>query len=142
MNFIVKHIPFIKMNKEGLDSWTKAKKSEYIENFQEVPTTYVSIYDLKEKARTVEEYGKYPSIFAPLIWEGTPGFMSRSWVNNYRGKKEYNYRFGTGLYCSSNQLLLVDDVFDWAHYRIKNSKDVRSAFDIMISIKNGELKID
>lgn len=76
--------------------------------------------------------------YAPSILRGTVGLMSKSWVNEFSSKKPYSYRFGTGSYYSTNKLLLVDDIFEWAHRRI-DSKDVRSAFDIIIAIKEGKL---
>jgi hypothetical protein len=133
----ITRIPFVSMDKSGLDSWTKAKASKYSE-FKEIPTTYVNLSDLIEKAKNSRKYQRFDN---PLIWEGTVGFMSRSWVNKYRGTEEYNYQFGTGLYHYSTTLLLVEDVFNWAHHRLSADK-VRSAFDIICELQKQFLSIN
>lgn len=138
--FKIKHLPFIRIPRKGLDSWERMKQSKdkWASEISAIPTTFVSIHSLKEKARNPDKYSK-GCFFGPLVWQGSPGLMSRSWVTKYQLEKEHDYRFGTGGYCSSEDLLLVDDIFEWAHRRIE-SKDVRSAFDLIIVIQNGELE--
>ncbi len=142
MNFELSHIPFIAMSRNGLDWWQKAKQSQYMTGFNPAEVTFVSISDIKEKARTLDKSNLIPPIlFGPSVWSGTVGFMSRSWVNKYKGKKEYNYRFGTGIYRPANELLLVDDIFDWAHHRKEKNK-VRTCLDIIVAVKKRELNLD
>ena len=134
--FKVKRLPFIQMYKTGLDSWEKMKQSSerYAAKISAIPATFVNIYELKEKARCFEKYR------VPSIWIGEPALMSKSWVTEDSIKKELNYRFGTGIYCRADGILLVDDVFEWAYRRI-SSNDVRSALDLIVSINAGELEI-
>jgi hypothetical protein len=134
------HLAFVKMRRDDLEYWTKAKKSEYF-TFRPVETTYVSIWDLNQKAENPD--GELCDFFPPGIWAGCPGFMCSSWVNedHRRHTKEYNYKFGTGSYTSTTNLLLVDDLFDWVHGR-RQTTDIRSAFDIIKAIHDGEMILE
>jgi len=142
MKLELTHLPFVEMTQDGLDYWESAKATEY-SDWNPAEVTFVSIGDLKEKARQLSREKNptyYPrSMFAPLIWNGTVGFMSKAWIKTkYPKKTAYNYRFGTGLYGNSGTLLFVEDIFDWAHHR-KEKKDVRSAYDFIWQIYKGEL---
>ena len=133
------HLPFVEMRKDALDFWEKAKWNGYNELLPP-ETVYVSVCDLKEKARRHEKYDAKDTWFSPSVWKGMPGFMSRSWVNPYKTKNEYNYRFSTGLYHNSGELLLMDDVIAWSHRQINKDK-VRSAFDIIVMLQKGEIEL-
>ena len=135
-----KHIAFARISKYGLKFWEKPIARKEHSSWLPVEPTFVTIHDLKEKARTIDI--SYQFSMPPLIWEGTVGFMTLSWINNNKkiDNSKYCYKFGTGLYCDSDSLLLIDDIFEWVHNRRK-IEDVRSAFDIIKSIKKGELSL-
>jgi len=136
--FTPTHLPFVFMYKNGLDSWEKMKNTTNDWSvFHPANATYISVYDLNEKARTIEK-SNYATYMACSIWQGEPGCMSPGWVNKNSKRTEYSYRFNTGSYQDSSTMLLVDDMFEWAGRR-RESKDVRSAWDIIVAIKRGEL---
>ena len=125
----IKHLPFIAMRKKDLDGWKEAKRHEgSIISFSPVETVYVSIYNLKEIASQISDGVKYIS---GRVWAGMPAMMSQSWVNNYSKTTPYNYCFSTGHYHSLWELLYVEDVIDWSHCRIKDTKVVRDAADMV-----------
>lgn len=88
-------------------------------------TTYVSQHDLKERADALRKNIPVQS----SVWQGTPGFMSPSWVNKY-SRKTSTYRFNTGSYAGTEYLYLVDDVIQWAHRRLER-KEIRTCADII-----------
>ncbi len=116
-----KFVAFACMQRSGLDEWKCWKPSK---NFSPNPVkpAYVSQYDLDECARCDKH----------TIWISMPGFMSRSWVNEY--SKACNYKFSTGIYTGTNSLLLIDDIFKWIHRSIPES-EVRTAEDIINQIR-------
>jgi hypothetical protein len=131
MDLQLKNIPCIKISRRELDEWENMKVGQYF-SLTAVETHYVNLSDLEVEAAYIKK-GIASGTFwrGNLIWVGTAGFMSNSWVPKYSTKETgYDYRFGTGSYCSLKELLFVDDVFEWAHRRIDSGK-VRTMFDIV-----------
>jgi len=124
--FITENIPFAPLHKSEFNNWTRAKRNEGF-NFIPVETVYVSLSDLKEIA---EQLKRNSNDITGMVWTGIPAFMSPAWINEYSPTKEKSYQFATGHYRRLWDIFLVDDIFEWVHFRIKEDK-IRSAADIV-----------
>lgn len=138
-----KHLAFAAIHPKQLEFWKAAKltKCKILGlNMRAVETVYVSLDSIKEKARIGIDR-RYDEIsLPPRIWAGMPGFMSQAWMRpTYR---KYNFRFNTGHYHCSGELLFIDDLIAWAHYHIKEEKKIRTCFDIIKAVQSGKLTID
>ena len=132
------HLTFLAIRKDELAGWEKKQNTKSWTTFRPADITFISVHDLKKRAREITE--KILPVWGPaLVYNVMPGLASNHWVNNY-SPKEKSYRFATigGEY--TDKALLIDDVFEWCHHR-REAKDVRSAWDIILAIKRGELEL-
>jgi hypothetical protein len=130
MKFQIQHIPFIKIDKKTLDElseWPK-DRNPYI-FIHQYAIHFVSIQDLNwEKYKYDAKIEKYTDYYTPRVM-----CLHLSLCDariEKMDKSKTPSRFCYGVYHESGNLLLLDDLIEWALHRI-NVIDVRSAWDII-----------
>lgn len=135
MSFQLSNIPFIKVDRKILDELSKWPKDRN-------PYIFIQrhdVYFVSTSSLTWDEYrhDKFTDNYTPRVKCSTLSLCNDNITK--KDKRSTPDRFCYGSYYESKDLLLVEDLFKWAHDSRIKATDVRSAWDI---IKKSKPKVD